>query len=99
MKYNSEESQKKKTADWILSFSGDIKKSLGRTHEAKVKIITQADDLSTEEKLKALDNNDYQLLLKLFMGGTIITGLLFSVYTGKPIDYFKLEKASQKLVA
>ncbi len=96
MKNSSIDVTTAKALEWISSVSGELKKALGKTHEAKVKIISQADDMSSEEKLEALDNNDYQLLYKIGLIGVGVLALLDAIRTGKTIN---LEQTKQQIAA
>lgn len=83
----------------LLKGSGTIFTQLGKTHEAKVKLILDDQDMSTREKMDALDESDYQLIMKWLAFGACAATVVIMISTGRTIDLGSIGKIGQALAA
>lgn len=65
--------------------SGLVISSFIKTHDEKRKLILKADDMSTQDKLNELDNNDRRLL-SLLLGTGIGIGLAITLVKSGDIN-------------
>lgn len=69
-----------------LKGSNNVASSLKETHKMKLKIISEDETMSTQEKLDALDRNDNQLIMNWLKLGVGVALICVTIKSGKVID-------------
>lgn len=72
---------------------------LGKTHEAKIKIIKEDKTMSTRDKIDALNDNDNQLIMNWLKIGVGIAAIAVLIKNGTTLDYENIKKIGQYLAA